>query len=115
MTDNERIVEAMGWEYRKGVAGRDGLGPMVNPCWRRCLDDECHHEERRGQCPDYFTDPALLGEMVEWLADRDTMSRVRLRRSSPGWDAIAAGNGCTGDTLQEAVARCVLWVLEDDQ
>lgn len=63
MTDtdkNRRVAEVMGWEYNKGLRGKDGLGPMVSPYWHR-------NDERRRHYPDYLADITLVGEMLEWL------------------------------------------------
>ena len=72
------------------------------------------------ECPDYLTDPALLSEMLEWLANDWYVEIVRPHKH--GWWTVGLFTDVTEDqhneldtTLQEAVARCVLWVLANDQ
>lgn len=101
MADNARIAEAMGWEKI--------IEPPFSPRWIRLIGEgrpaptgasithiyegEAYAEVFGGP-PDYFTDPALLGEMLDWLG--------KVSRSDH--------NFC-GYTLQRDVARCVLWAL----
>lgn len=113
MKNNERIAEAMGWELDDGGDALDRLSGEIPATW-------VNHErnEYRNDLPDYFTDPALLSEMLDWLAERYGVAIECPTLDGP-WtlylyhdgDLLYEEYAGEGVSLQKSIARCVCWAL----
>lgn len=133
MTDNERIAEAMGW---KKIIERP-----FSPRWIRLIDEGrpapasasiTHiyegeaYAEIFGGAPDYVTDPALLSEMLDWLSERYgvVIEHIQFEGKFRGYwiaelylrDAqVYVDDDDQNAELQQVVARCVCWELDQKQ
>lgn len=120
MTDDERIARAMGWEYRgRCWEGDDGHEYCAN-FWQH------PKQGLKPKMPDYHTDSTRLSEMLNWLAERYgfVIERIESQGGFSGCWIVAlylrdsqvyVEDDDENAELQQAVARCVLWALDQEQ
>lgn len=111
------VARAMGCEPKLEIFERNG--PME--LWF-CTCDEFNHTEGEGPFPliySYSTDPACVGEMLEWAASSGDLPTLRLVFDNPDWPSTEWWSEISdvnnklsamgkGNTPQLALARAIL-------